>query len=366
LVTFTLSGYYDASLRQAIDTAPRKATATTTWFSAHQTFPDAFFGFNRTGRMDWQVSPDFLALQGTLGALRNVAVLLPPSAKRPELGRVMCSYAVEFEVRPGGEVHPLTILPQVTMTTVGLRLEAQLDTPAGAVVTWDFGDGTGIQESSSLPHTYAKPGRYDVTMRIALNGRLTEYHAAVVVSRQHPVLTPLVVVPIWQAPIESGKLKFRPSPQVPSGESPSVTWRIDGVVTDSDPGPVTFTLDIPSASEGPKRHVLRFVAVRELTGRFYSQQRYLPAVSLPLKGLHLATNRTFDPATDAETTASLNTFGQHVFGPGTLSPTDRWTLELPFNVNPCAVSVSATDVQQYDLGELADAFLALEYQVRDE
>ncbi len=98
LITFTLSGYYDSSLRQAIDAAPRRTTAMTTWFSAHQTFPDAFFQFNRSGRMDWQVSPDFLSLQDSLGALRNVAVLLLPAAKRPELGRLICSYAVDFEV----------------------------------------------------------------------------------------------------------------------------------------------------------------------------------------------------------------------------------------------------------------------------
>jgi hypothetical protein len=56
---------------------------------------------------------------------------------------------------------------------------------------------------------------------------------------------------------------------------------------------------------------------------------------------------------------------QHVFGTETLSPTDRWTFELPMEDNPCLMSVSPTDVKQYDLSELADAALSLEYDVSD-
>ena len=63
LVTFTLSGYYDATLRDAVDQAPRRPLASTSWLSAHQTFPDAFYEFHRTGRMEWRVTPTMLALQ---------------------------------------------------------------------------------------------------------------------------------------------------------------------------------------------------------------------------------------------------------------------------------------------------------------
>jgi hypothetical protein len=157
------------------------------------------------------------------------------------------------------------------------------------------------------------------------------------------------------------KFKLRPSFQPQPTESLSVTWRIDNQEPDEGSGAITFTLD-------PGRYVLRFSAIRPLKARFYSQQRYAPTAPLPLKGLHLATNRTFDVEGNP-TTATLNAFGQHVFGPGpstTLSPIDRWTLELPLDDNPCAVSVSSTDVKQHDLGELADAFLALEYKTKDE
>jgi len=253
-------------------------------------------------------------------------------------------------------------LPRVVLTTNGLVLSATLNTPAGSSVTFDFGDGTGLADSATLPHTYAKPGRYDVRIRIVRNGRLTEYRAAVVVSRQHTVLPPCIAIPRLQTTAAAGKFKLRPSFQPQPTESLSVTWRIDNQVPDEGSGAITFTLD-------PGRYVLRFSAIRPLKARFYSQQRYTPTAPLPLKGLHLATNRKFDLTTGNETTVNLNAFGQHVFGPGpsiTLSPIDRWTLELPLDDNPSVVSVSSTDVKQHDLGELSDAFLALEYKTKDE
>jgi len=359
LITFTLSGYYDATLRDAVDHAPRKALANTTWFSAHQQFPDAFYQFNRVGRMDWQITADFLSLQGALGELQNVAVLCSPSQKRPELGRLLCSYPIEFEVDATGNVRMLRELPLLSFATNGLALSATLNTPSGSSVTFDFGDSTGLADSTTLPHIYTKPGRYDVLIRIAANGRLTEYHAAVVVSRQHAVPPPCVVAPLLQTTLAGGKITLQPSLQPPPGESLTVIWQIDDQEPDAGSDPVTFTLD-------PGRYVLRFSAIRPLTARFYSQQRYAPNVHLQLNGLHLATNRTFDVTTGTETTTNLNAFGQHVFGSGVLSPTDRWTFELPLDDNPAVVSVSSTDVKQPDLSELADTFLALEYKIKDE
>jgi hypothetical protein len=270
----------------------------------------------------------------------------------------MCSYSIEFEVDATGNVRMLRELPLFSLATNGLTLSATLNTPIGSSVAFDFGDGTGLADSTALPHTYAKPGRYDVLIRIVANGRLTEYHAAVVVSRQHTVQPPCVAVPLLQTILAGGKITLQPSLQPPPGESLTVIWRIDDQEPDAGSDPVTFTLD-------PGRYVLRVLAIRPLTARFYSQQRYAPDVHLQLNGLHLATNRTFDVATGTETTTNLNAFGQHVFGADTLSPTDRWTLELPLDDNPALVSVSSTDVKQHDLSELADAFLALEYKIKD-
>lgn len=371
LLTFTLSGYYDAGLRRAVDHAPRTPMASTAWLSAHRSFPDAHYQFNRTGRMEWNVTPDVLALQGSLDRLQNVAVVCVPSQRRPELGRMMCSYPVEFVVDSTGATTILRNLPNgLSFTANSLTLNATI--PTGASVSFDFGDGSGLTESSTLPpppHTYARPGRYEVLIRIAVNGRLTEYRAAVAVSRQHAVDPPCIATPSLGVNIANGKVELTPSLQIPPGESLAVTWSIDGITPDPSSNPVKFIVDIPEFSK-PRRYVLRFSSVRPLRARFYSQQRHDPDTLLSLNRLHLATNRTFDPEGNETTNLpNLNEFGRHVFGlalSATLSPTDRWTLELPLDGNPCVVSVSSTDVKQHDLSELADAFLALEYKVRDE
>jgi len=68
-------------------------------------------------------------------------------------------------------------------------------------------------------------------------------------------------------------------------------------------------------------------------------------------------------ATGAETTTSPNAFSTQLFGNGNVvvSPVDRWTLELPLAENPWFMSVSRTDIAEFDGGELADAILSLEF-----
>jgi len=111
--------------------------------------------------------------------------------------------------------------------------------------------------------------------------------------------------------------------------------------------------------------VLDFLATRKLSARFYGKQRYLPDSPVALNRGRIATNRTFDAVTGAETTMSLNAFGTQLFNNGnaavTLSPVDRWTLELPIADNPWFTTVSTSDVAEFDGGELADAILSLEF-----
>lgn len=358
LVTFVVVGYYDPSLRDLIDHSPRKPLATTTWFSAHQQFPDAFYEFNRTGRMDWDVDENLLALRGTPGELRNVAVVCAPSQRRVELGRLICSYPVEFTIDASGVVEVLRAFPLFSFTANELDLDVTLNTPAGAVVTFDFGDGTGILDATALPHRYPRPGRYDVVIRIALDGRLTVYRAAVVVSRQHDLMPPCVGFPDLQTSVSGGKVKVTPTLDTLSGESLFTRWRIDGHEPDVGSNAATFTL-------APGRYVLRFLAVRPLTARLHSTQRHIPTATFPLNGLNLATNRTFDVITGLETTGGLNTLGQHVFAASPIVPIDRWTLELALDDNPGLVGVSTTDTRQHNCDDLFDVMLALEYEARD-
>lgn len=356
LVTFTLSGYFDPSLRDAVDQAQRRPFAVTSWLSGHQVFPDAYYEFNQSGRMEWRVTPDFLTLGGTVGELRNIGVVGIPAQRRPHLGRLTCSYPVEFEVDATGGMTVLPQLPPVSITSTGLDLDASFDTPAGATITLDPGDGTGLVDPTALPHRYSKPGRYDVRIRIAFQGRLTEYRAAVVVSVQHTVASPVIARPVLTASVEAGGVRIVPT--LSSAESLDVSWRVNGSAPDPGTNPASFLLQ-------PGRHVLQFAASRPMVGRFFSQSRFDPVTPVQLNRMHVSSNRTFDSDTGAETTVVLNAFGQHVFQNGTLAPDDTWTLELPLDDNPGLVGVTSADTRRHDFGDLSDMVLSLEYVIHD-
>jgi hypothetical protein len=200
---------------------------------------------------------------------------------------------------------------------------------------------------------YPRPGKYEVRVRIAALGRLTEYRAVVVVSEQHAVAQPVIAHPQLVATVEAGGLRVVPSLFVPSGESLGVSWRLDRQRPDIGAAP-SFLIQ-------PGRHVVEFTATRPLSARFFGEQRFDPNTQIQLDRIHVTRNRTFDPTSGAETTGGLNTFGQHVFGGATLSPADRWTLDLPLDDNPGLVGVTGRDFRLYNLAEIADVVLALEY-----
>jgi hypothetical protein len=103
-------------------------------------------------------------------------------------------------------------------------------------------------------------------------------------------------------------------------------------------------------------------------GQVRSRSRPDPADQISLYRGRIATNRTFDLTTGVETSTSLNTFSTQLFKDGnvtvTLSPVDRWTLELSPSDNPWLMTVSPSDVAEFDGGELADAILGLEFMGR--
>jgi hypothetical protein len=94
LITLTLSGYHVPGLLRAMDRASRTSTAAIRWLSGRTTFPDALYKFNRSGRMAWNVTRNLLTLTDTLGAVRNVALLLLPIPGGANYcGRVMSTIA---------------------------------------------------------------------------------------------------------------------------------------------------------------------------------------------------------------------------------------------------------------------------------
>ncbi len=369
LITLTLSGYHDPELRHAIDAAERKETAVTRWLSGRTVFPDALYEFNRSGRMVWKVTRDLLTLTDTLGAVRNVAVLLTPAPGRSSyFGRVMSHCEVRIHIdETTGDLTVLSEIPKVTFEPGGpanpLSLTAKVE-PDGAEISWDFGDGSASQSGPNQQHSYAKPGRYTVTLRVVRNGRLSEFRSDIVVSRSHADLLslPLTVVPA---------LTRQTGTEIPAGHA-----RVKGMVNASANDPVIATWrigeqrsirgNLASFDLPPGDYTLFFTAVRLLKARVYCTQRHFTEPVLDFNGLSLASNRRFD-LDGNETTGTgdhppVNSMTEHLFAEEALSPADEWTVELPLSENGFLRSVGAADTEQYDLSEIQDIILALEYE----
>jgi hypothetical protein len=369
LITLTLSGYHDPELRRAIDRAPRTTTAATRLLSGQTTFPDALYEFNRSGLMTWNVTRDLLTVTDTLGAVRNVAVLLRTAPGRLNYyGRLVSRCEVRVRITSTGDLEVLSEIPHVTFTfgdsTNQLSLTAQATLPPGAEISWDFGDGSARQVGANQQHSYARAGRYAVTLRVVRNGRLLEFRADVVVSRAHfdRLSPPLTAFPTLTretgTDIPSGHTRVVGTLNTPADDPAIAIWRV-GARSGQKSNRATFDLK-------PGDYSVFFTAVRPLRARVYCSQRQHAGPAFDFNGLSLASNRRFDlngtEITGGGDNPPANPMATHFFTNGALSPADEWTVELPLSDNPFLRSVGATDVEQYDLAEIQDAILALEYE----
>jgi peptidoglycan hydrolase-like protein with peptidoglycan-binding domain len=362
LLTFTVSGYYDVDLRTAVDAGRRRAAVLTQWLSARQRFADAFYEFNHTGRMTWEVTGDMLSLDAPLRNLRNLGIILLPASRQVQFSRLMSSYTVELAVEQGGQFQVLTPIPEVTFSVNQLDVTATVDGVNSTTISWDFGDGSGFQSSNQ--HTYKHPGQYRLGLRLEQDSHLYEYYAEIAVSRTQSLASPLRASPVFaQAPgLVAGILA---SAKVPGNEDVTVIWKVDQAPAQRGPQDV---LELPAG-----KHVVTFTAVRKLNGRVYSQGRFVPDQALALDGLRINTNRVFE-LDGTETTGSgnhapANALTEHLFplDPSSnqrlaLSPVDHWTLEVSPDDNPFLRSVTSNDNLQVDLDEVEDAILILEYE----
>jgi hypothetical protein len=370
LITFALSGYHDPFLREAVDQARAPSLATTCFIAARAAMPDAYYSLVHSGKLEWDIPERMLTLTGTSNALRNLGVMLPLSPQALELGRCYCRYSIEIDIAANGTLNILTTLPQLTLTSNALVLHGTFAGSSDTAVTWDFGDGSALVQGRDVQHHYSRSGRYEVLTRLVRAGRLTEYRSAVYVSENHTVSPPLIPVPTIAAatPIPASG---------PIDLTVKLATAMTGVAIDCAIGKVrTFAASGPLTLKGiergkpgkPNRVVLDFLATRNLSARLYSKQRFLPAEAVPMSRLRTSTNRTFAVGGDTETTTTPNPFTKHVFGANpaqaVISPSDRWTLELPVAENPWFVGVSSSDVTEFDGSELDDAVLSLEYLVQ--
>jgi PKD repeat protein len=248
-------------------------------------------------------------------------------------------------------------LPQFTLTQNGLMINCSFTGPTNVQAAWDFGDNSAVGQGVTAQHSYARPGRYTLLARLSKNGILVEYRSAIVVSTNNAVVTPLIITPVLSAGAVSADGTVSVTIALPAGVTDvSVDCSTSSARAYADTGAALLNLK-------PGSYVLDFLAMRKLSARFYSKQRYFPTAPVNLYRGRISTNQTFDPATGANTTKSPSPFTTQIFGDGTvtISPVDRWTLELPLTENPWFKIVSPSDIAAFDGGELDDAVLSLEF-----
>jgi hypothetical protein len=279
----------------------------------------------------------------------------------------MCRYQIDFEITAAGDLKVLSDIPQIKFDPVApagsLKVKAKATAPAGANLSWNFGDGGPLQTGAAVQHSYDKPGKYQVTSRIVRGERLNEYRASVSVSRDHRSTLPLTAFPSLSRDTNTTDLKPRETRVAAvctagAGETVTALWTLTGGASLRGDR-VTFDLK-------PGKYSLKFTAVRTLQTRAYCKQRFTPEKLLPMTSLTLTSNRTFDEK-GAQTTGTgdnqpANPFTTQFFNGNVLSPLDDWTLELRLADNPALRGVDFSDRETFELGELQDAFLVLEYE----
>jgi hypothetical protein len=385
LITFNISGYFDAN----VQTEPPMPgpNAISRYISARQVFPDNFFEFNRTGKMDWPITADLLTTADQLGKVRNVGVLVVPARSRQQHRRYTATGVIEFTVAEDGTpaINPDTLPPAFSFkypdAAKPLRIAATLAT-TNVEASWDPGDGSPMLEGPAFDHEYARPGVYKVTLRIVRGERLQEYRCEIAVARDVLLGLPLVAVPelVREAQAPPGKRSIRVRAHFPSetGQTnkTAMSWHVIGLpgarrttAAGVASNPNEAVLDLPITLLAQKRpFLLAFRAVRSQDVWFYSRQRYKrePNQALPMAALNLATNRRYDSQAPA-----LNDVAKHFFGePPTavFSPIDTWTFELPRSENgqqmpgPFSGPDSRRGSLRFDGAQIEDLVLTLEYE----
>jgi PKD domain len=319
-------------------------------------------------------------------------VLVSPAQSRKQYRRYASSGFVEFAVSDDGTptIDPDTLPPSFRFKYPDpqkpLRIGAALIAQAGATATWDPGDGTAILDGTTFEHEYARPGVYEVTLRIARGERLQEYLCEIALARDVLLELPLVAVPelIKEPQSRAEKRTIRARATFPSENAPqsrtATTWHVveaprarrapdDGGA--SDPNEAVFDLPLEVVA-GNRRLHLAYRAVRSQDVLFYSRQRYRrePGQTLHMAALNVATNRRYD----AEGTQHpLNAAAKHFFGaPPTavFSPVDTWSFELPLPGNgqqvpgPFSAPESKPGSLLFDSAQIEDLVLTLEYETR--
>ncbi len=356
LITFHLTGYYNATLRDEMARTPKPRHVMTRLFSGHDLFPDEFYDFNQSGVMTWPVTREILSLAPPAGELRNIGVALVPATGGPDFGNLFNRFEVEIHLDLNGQPTVQSFLPQLELRIDRKTFYAKLNNPLlASAVSWDFGDGSsspGLQ----VEHTYSSAGAFNGSVRIETEGRLKEYSFLVNVSSDSTCLPPVTAFPQFTkvGTVAAGKIKVKINAiGVASGDTVSIVASVQGTRFDARGANPEFELEIN------REYVVAITVIRQLKTHVYSRRRSVQASTVLLDLLHVQTNRTFDSS--GETNAgSRNSFAQLFFSPGAISPVDTWSLETHLSENPVLLS---QDPSKPDFSQIQDAILLLQYEV---
>ena len=361
-IVFHLVAYHDPLLRAAIESTPPRPRMTAQVISARKDFADGFYELVHTGRMTFSIDRNWLNFQPPPGPLRNLALVLIPSAFAPRFNNLFAVHDVVVKLDAAGtgvvfQQEP----PQFQFKVQRLKVDADVTgLPGGAVVSWRFGVNGAWTRGAQLTHNFDRPGAFDVTARIQDGHELREFDFEVNVRDDLDCSPPVTAYPKVQlSPAQPGGLaKVRLSIDGnPAGEALSMQLAEAGV----EYLRTGASVDLEMAPGHSRR--IRITIGRDLQARFDGFQNVKPAL-VPLSGLRTTTNRMFDPETLVEDPAHApNAFSQHLFQdqtgvPVTLSPLDEWQLEVPLANNPF---LAVADSERVGLQHIHDAVLILEH-----
>jgi hypothetical protein len=358
LLTMTLNGFHDQELRSAIESTPPTSAVLTQYLSAARAFPDSFYEFQQTGKVEYGVTSDILSLDASTSRLRNLGIILVPNGEQPQFNALLSTYVVKFRIA-AESLEVLSEIPQLTFRSNGLVLEAQAVVSADALLSWQFGDGSEWTDwilEGSQRHTYVRPGRYQIDLRVAKDEVLSEYRAEVQVA-QDEILQPVTAYPSLStgSGAPDGHTRVITEVQNPDVHGVTGSWRMLG-------WPDRFVGASASYDLPPGTYQLHFVASRDLSARLYCRRRHTPDEHIRIEQLRISSNRDFDDFGNEQNEKDRNPLAQHLFAKGPLSPADRWTFQLKAEDNPFLQDVTTAEDGRIHLAGLEDAVLVLEYE----
>lgn len=381
IVTFNLTGYHDDQLKDLIQSALPTSYVQTLSLSGRTFYPDAYYDFQKQGRMQIPITSDIVPTGMRAGRLQNVALTLQPTPATAHFGRIISSLSIDLEIARGSRYLTVkTPIPQVRWFQVkGLTVSGQFrffsgppgvkNTTYAPVTQIEICAGEdnhfeSVDVTESYAHTYRQPGVYTITLRAVSNNRRYTYTYAVAVSESQNLKEPLTST-------FGVFLKEREEHAAICGlsrsedDSSGIQWYWS--VGEQSGRTRNSVAECTFADGEPYR--LHCVTMRNLNARILTEQCYQPANGIVIAGLGTTTNRQIaddgNIVNGTDDIPPLNHLAKHFFGDQgqhELSPLDQWTLELPLDINPCLESVTTSDAVVPDLSEIQDVILSLEYE----